>query len=216
MKNPIFLSACCLAGCLIMAGAPGAQYEAAKNKRGSVEKFPWPRGIRGAVSLTFDDARLSQIDTLIPILDRAGVKGTFYLSMNNLTQRLEGWKKAVRNGHEIGNHTLTHPCTGNYPAFRWNALEEMTLDGLAREIDGAQAAIAQADAGDVKEAIQRLTAFLATPEVAAATDPEIQAARRRIKELLHDLEDRGFDQMSLKHMVYSSRAWTRRGAGSAI
>ena len=37
-----------------------------------------------------------------------------------------------------------------------------------------------ADAGDVKAAIQRLTAFLAAPEVAAATDPEIRAARRRI------------------------------------
>ena len=78
-----------------------------------------------------------------------------------------------------------------------------------------QAAIAEADAGDVKEAIQRLTAFLAAPEVAAATDPEIQAARRRLKEMLHDLQDRGFDKMSRKHMVYSSRGWTRRGAGSA-
>ena len=79
-----------------------------------------------------------------------------------------------------------------------------------------QAAIAQADAGDVKEAIQRLTAFLAAPEVAAATDPEIQAARRRIKEMLHDLEDRGFDKMSRKHMVYSSRAWTQgRSKGEA-
>jgi Ca-activated chloride channel family protein len=84
---------------------------------------------------------------------------------------------------------------------------------LLRAAKVLQAAITQADAGDVKEAIQRLTAFLAVPEVAAATDPEIQAARRRIKELLHDLEDRGFDKMSRKHMVYSSRAWTRRGAG---
>jgi hypothetical protein len=56
-----------------------------------------------------------------------------------------------------------------------------------------QAAIAQADTGDVKEAIQRLTDFLAVPEVAASTDPEIQAARRRIKETLHDLQDRGFN-----------------------
>jgi peptidoglycan/xylan/chitin deacetylase (PgdA/CDA1 family) len=129
---------------LILAGAPGAQYEAAKNKRGSVEKFPWPQGIRGAVSLTFDDARLSQVDRLIPILDRFGVKATFYVSPDNMAQRLDGWQKAVRTGHEAGNHTLTHPCTGNYPAFRWNALEEMTLDGLAHEIDEAQRTIVKA------------------------------------------------------------------------
>jgi Ca-activated chloride channel homolog len=78
-----------------------------------------------------------------------------------------------------------------------------------------QAAIAQADAGEVKEAIQRLTAFLAVPEVAAVTDPEIQAARRRIKEMLHDLEDRGFDKMSRKHMVYSSRGWSDGRGGPA-
>jgi len=113
-------------------------------KPGSAEKLPWPKGLRAAVSLTFDDARLSQVDTLIPILDRAGVKGTFYVSMDNMTRRLEGWKKAVRTGHEIGNHTLTHPCTGNYPAFRFNALEEMNIDAMAKEIDGAQQAIVKA------------------------------------------------------------------------
>lgn len=141
MKIITFVMACCLAGGLILAGTPGAQYEAAKKKPGAIEKFPWPPGIRGAVSLTFDDARLSQVDRLIPILDRFGVKATFYVTTSNLEKRLDGWKKAVRAGHEIGNHTLTHPCTGNYPAFRFNALEEMTLADLAREIDNAQQAI---------------------------------------------------------------------------
>jgi peptidoglycan-N-acetylglucosamine deacetylase len=144
MKTIKLLVACCLTGCLILAVTLGAQYEAAKKKPMSAEKFPWPKGIRGAVSLTFDDARLSQVDRLIPILDRLGVKATFYVSPDNMSQRLDAWKKAVRTGHEIGNHTLTHPCTGNYPAFRGNALEEMTLDDVAREIDGAQRAIAEA------------------------------------------------------------------------
>ena len=86
---------------------------------------------------------------------------------------------------------------------------------LLRAAKVLQAAIVQADAGDVKEAIQRLTAFLAVPEVAAATDPEIQAARRRLKEMLRDLEDRGFNTMSRKHMVYSSRGWSGGRGGSA-
>jgi hypothetical protein len=60
----------------------------------------------------------------------------------------------------------------------------------------------------VKGAIQRLTDFLAAPEVAAAADPEIQAARR-LRGTHPDLQDRGFDQRSRKHMVYSSRAWTQ-------
>ncbi len=138
------LVACCMSGCLVLAGAASAQYEAAKKKPASIEKFPWPQGVRGAVSLTFDDARPSQVDTLIPILDQFGVKATFYVSPDNMEARLEGWKKAVRTGHEIGNHTMTHSCTGNYPAFRFNALEDLTLDGIAKEIDDAQQAIVKA------------------------------------------------------------------------
>ena len=78
-----------------------------------------------------------------------------------------------------------------------------------------QAAIAQADAGDVKGAIQRLTDFLAIPEVAASTDPEIRAARRRIKETLHDLQDRGFNTMNRKQMLYCSRGWSGGRGGSS-
>jgi Ca-activated chloride channel family protein len=77
-----------------------------------------------------------------------------------------------------------------------------------------QAAIAQADAGDLKEATQRLTAFLGAPEVAAATGPEIQAARRRIKDLLHDLADRGFDKVS--RTWRAQRCHTILTAGTAM
>ncbi len=73
-----------------------------------------------------------------------------------------------------------------------------------------QAGIAQADGGDVTDAIQRLMDFLAVPEVTASIDAEVQAARRRIKDLLHELQDRGFDRLSRKHMHYSSYGWTHR------
>lgn len=122
-------------------GLPGSQYQTPAQKGPAAGKFPWPEGKKAAISLTFDDARLSQVDTGLPIFDRYGVKATFYVSPDKLEQRLEGWKKAVRNGHEIGNHTMTHPCTGNYPAFRWKAIEDMTLDQMALEIDGASQAI---------------------------------------------------------------------------
>jgi len=73
-----------------------------------------------------------------------------------------------------------------------------------------QAAIAEADGGGVPGAIQRLMDFLAAPEVTASLDAEVQAARRRITELLHELQDRGFDRLSRKHMHYRSHEWTRR------
>lgn len=99
--------------------------------------FPWPEGIRFAVSLTFDDARLTQIDKGIPLLNKYGVKATFYVSPEQLLQRVDDWKQVVANGHEIGNHTMTHPCTGNYAFSRDNALEEYDLKRIAKEIDKA-------------------------------------------------------------------------------
>jgi peptidoglycan/xylan/chitin deacetylase (PgdA/CDA1 family) len=141
MKTTRILSVCCVGVCLMLAGSLRAQYEPAKKAAAPAAKFPWPEGIRGAVSLTFDDARLSQIDRLIPLLDTCGVRATFYVTPANIEKRLDGWKKASRASHEIGNHTMTHPCTGNYPAFRHNALEDLTLEGMAKELDDANQAI---------------------------------------------------------------------------
>ena len=75
-----------------------------------VEKFQWPDGKKMALSLTFDDARLSQIDKGIPLLDKYGIKGTFYLSPGAMLQRTEGWKKAVAIffGREIKPWRSTH------------------------------------------------------------------------------------------------------------
>jgi beta-glucosidase len=99
--------------------------------------FIWPEGIKAGVSLTFDDARLSQIDKGIPLLDKHGVKATFYVSPLQMMKRIEKWKEAVANGHEIGNHSLTHPCSGNFPFARNNALENYTLEEIQMELDSA-------------------------------------------------------------------------------
>lgn len=53
----------------------------------------WPSGKKMALSLTFDDARLSQIDTGIPLLDKYGAKATFYISPGNMLKKAEEWKK---------------------------------------------------------------------------------------------------------------------------
>ncbi len=90
-----------------------------------------------AISLSFDDARLSQVDKGIPLLDKYHVKGTFYVSPDNLIERLNGWKQAVDNGHEIGNHTIVHPCSGNYPWANHKALENYTLLDMYLELDSA-------------------------------------------------------------------------------
>ena len=114
-----------------------AQYEVDKKTKDPNAEFNWPRGIKAAVSLSFDDARLSQVDIGIPVLDKYDVKATFYVSIPSLEKRVEKWKKAAANGHEIGNHSLKHACSGNFEFSRSRALENYTLDKMESEIDEA-------------------------------------------------------------------------------
>ena len=94
-----------------------------------------------ALSLSFDDARLSQVDTGLALLRKHGVKVTFFLQGNQIEKRLDGWRQAVAEGHEIGNHSMTHPCTGNYEFSRRNALEDYTLQMMEKQLDAANAEI---------------------------------------------------------------------------
>lgn len=95
--------------------------------------FNWPNGKRAAVSICFDDARPSQLDNGIEILARYGLAGTFYVLPDMVRSRLADWKQVVAAGHEIGNHTVTHPCSGNFAFSRGNALEHYSLERLERD-----------------------------------------------------------------------------------
>ncbi|OFY63861.1 MAG: polysaccharide deacetylase [Bacteroidetes bacterium RBG_13_42_15] len=107
------------------------------NSAAPAQGFAWPEGKQMALSLTFDDARLSQTDTGIPLLDKYDVKATFYISPGSMLQRIDEWKKAVNNGHEIGNHSILHPCSGNFTWSRSRALEDYTLNRMKTELDSA-------------------------------------------------------------------------------
>lgn len=100
----------------------------------------WPGGCRGAISLTFDDAAWTHPAHAIPILDRHGIKGTFYLTYTSprFEQDREAWRAAFAAGHEMGNHSRRHPCSGNFPFITDNALEEYTLEQMEAELREAQ------------------------------------------------------------------------------
>lgn len=97
-------------------------------------RIVWPEGVQAAVSLSFDDARYSQVDVGTAVLDRHGVKATFYLVPSRAAERLDGWKAAVAAGHEMGNHSINHPCTGNFVWISDNANEAYTMDRMRAEL----------------------------------------------------------------------------------
>jgi peptidoglycan/xylan/chitin deacetylase (PgdA/CDA1 family) len=86
--------------------------------------FPWPDGRRAAVSLTYDDGLDSQLDNAVPQLDALGLKATFFVTGENMDARLSDWVAVAQRGHEIADHTLTHPCElGAYTAAAFQRQE---------------------------------------------------------------------------------------------
>ncbi|MGZ8558012.1 MAG: polysaccharide deacetylase family protein [Chitinophagaceae bacterium] len=118
---------------IIMLMAPVSQNLFAQ----SINKFSWPQGIEASISLSFDDGRSSQVEVGTSLLDSFHTKATFYVVPSAVEQRLDGWKKAVASGHEIGNHSLHHPCSGNFVWSRIHALENYTLDSMQSELTKA-------------------------------------------------------------------------------
>jgi peptidoglycan/xylan/chitin deacetylase (PgdA/CDA1 family) len=70
-----------------------------------------------AVVLTYDDAIDVDLDNVLPALDSLKLKGTFYLigSSDVVNKRVNEWRLAAKHGHELGNHSMFHPCDGSLP-----------------------------------------------------------------------------------------------------
>src|SRR5581483_11550919 len=73
---------------------------------GNVKILDWA-GFKAAVSYTFDDTNSSQIQRYAE-LQALGVPMTFYLITGKTEFRDPVWMQALTDGHEIGNHTMSH------------------------------------------------------------------------------------------------------------
>ena len=95
----------------------------------------WPGNRQAAIALTYDDALESQLDVAIPQLDAAGMKGTFFLMGRQVGRRVPDWRRAWEKGHELGNHTVNHPCArGTYDMPAQYTSEAYSVDLLITEI----------------------------------------------------------------------------------
>ncbi|MGZ0657035.1 polysaccharide deacetylase family protein [Coraliomargarita sp. W4R72] len=114
--------------------------------------FTWPAGQQCAVSLTYDDALPVHAESVAPMLSENQLTGTFYVCAHSgFTENTAVWKQVAAQGHELGNHTLFHPCRRepeenyswlaphydlcDYTAQRWT--DEMRVANcLLNQIDG--------------------------------------------------------------------------------
>lgn len=100
----------------------------------------WPNGSKLAVSLSYDDALNSQLDNAIPELNKHNLKASFYVLPNSpvMYKRMKEWVLAAKQGHELGNHSMYHPCRASLENRSWvldhHDLDKYTLAQMVEEI----------------------------------------------------------------------------------
>jgi cellulose synthase/poly-beta-1,6-N-acetylglucosamine synthase-like glycosyltransferase/peptidoglycan/xylan/chitin deacetylase (PgdA/CDA1 family)/spore germination protein YaaH len=86
----------------------------------------------GLIALTFDDGPDPQwTPALLDILKQENVPATFFIIGKNGQSYPDLMRRIVNEGHEIGNHTFTHPNLGEVPG----SLTELELNATQRLIE---------------------------------------------------------------------------------
>lgn len=100
---------------------------------------------------------------MLPQLDSAGLKGTFFLNsiqgsdsvISESSPAMIAWTKAALNGHELANHTLFHPCPEKLGFQKAYSIESYTVDIIITEVETENSILALLD----PERKQRAFAF---------------------------------------------------------
>ena len=71
----------------------------------------WPKGKQAAVSLTYDVGLPVHYTLAGPLLEHHNLRATFYPPIyGDLRLHPDCWRELATAGHELGNHTVFHPC----------------------------------------------------------------------------------------------------------
>jgi cellulose synthase/poly-beta-1,6-N-acetylglucosamine synthase-like glycosyltransferase/peptidoglycan/xylan/chitin deacetylase (PgdA/CDA1 family) len=100
------------------------EINAAGNDEYVIQRYGYAAGATRTISLTFDDGP-HPISTpeLLDVLSAERVPATFFVTGNVAVQHPELIQRMAREGHAVGNHTLTHADLNDVSAFR--AREEL-------------------------------------------------------------------------------------------
>lgn len=135
------------------------------------------------IALTFDDGpHPKQTRVILDILDEYGIKATFFVVGVNAENYTKSLQEIAARGHEIGNHTYTHPKVSN-----------LDCTSFSREVEDCEAKI--------YEKIQYKTKLLRPPEGMIDTSVMSVAKNLDYKVILWDIDTRDWAHTSPQNIA---------------
>lgn len=82
--------------------------------------FTWPHGCRAALTLSYDDGLEVHRTEVAEELEKNGLLASFNAPIqSDLLHHPHEWAAVARRGHELGNHTIFHPCRDEDGTKTW-------------------------------------------------------------------------------------------------
>ena len=122
------------------------------------------------VALTYDDGpNPPYTDHLLDVLAKHDVKATFFMIGNRIEKHPETVNRVIAEGHQIGNHSYSHPLLGFLPPIYVRREIERT-DALLQRLLRSENPTGGFKAGEVVFRAPMLTRFLPVAWVLAKGD----------------------------------------------
>lgn len=150
----------------------------------------WRHKRRGKkiVYLTFDDGPIPEVTPwVLDLLDKRGIKATFFLVGDNVRRHPELFEEIKRRGHAWGNHTMHH------------------IQGLHTT--------KRAYLRDVLEADELIQSSLFRPPHGLLWGGQSRALKRQYNIIMYDLVTRDYNRKLTGEQVFANvRRYTRNGS----
>lgn len=170
------------------------------------------------VALTFDDGPTpAGADSILPMLDSLDVRATFFVNGNSLAERPDVGRRFVAAGHELGNHTWSHPrmLLKSQSAIR---REVEPTDSMIRAVGHAGPIHFRPPYGKkllgLPWYLHRTGRTTVTWDVEPESFPEVDGNAERIT--AHVLERARPGSIILLHVMYRGRAASRRAVPAIV
>lgn len=123
---------CCLLSFVLLINilCPVAPVSATENDVDDVDIYRKKENDYMKIALTFDDGPHPRYTPqILDILDKYGIKATFFAIGINADRYPDTMEMVISRGHEIGNHTYTHPHV--------DRIDSLTLHGEIEKCESA-------------------------------------------------------------------------------